>query len=239
MEESSKKNKMNNLSNKANLKMFEEIIKYNFNDKSLLTKSLTHTSASTEKVSSMERLEFLGDRILGLVISEELFLKYPGLKEGELSKKYSFLVQRSTCAKVAENISLNKFIILGKSELKNSQIKSSILSNIMEALIGSIFLDSDYSNTRKVVLNLWKEMLSFEKANNLFNSKSDLQEKILSMNKKLPEYKLISIQGEDHDPRFTISVSVDGFNSVLAIGKSKQEAEKNAAEKMLKIIEDE
>lgn len=230
---------MNNLPNKANLKMFEEIIKYNFNDKSLLTKSLTHTSASTEKVSSMERLEFLGDRILGLVISEELFLKYPGLKEGELSKKYSFLVQRSTCAKIAENISLNKFIILGKSELKNSQIKSSILSNIMEALIGSIFLDSDYSNTRKVVLNLWKEMLSFEKANNLFNSKSDLQEKILSMNKKLPEYKLISIQGEDHDPRFTISVSVDGFNSVLSIGKSKQEAEKNAAEKMLKIIEDE
>ena len=230
---------MSNLPNKANLKMFEEIIKYNFNDKSLLTKSLTHTSASTEKVSSMERLEFLGDRILGLVISEELFLKYPGLKEGELSKKYSFLVQRSTCAKIAENISLNKFIILGKSELKNSQIKSSILSNIMEALIGSIFLDSDYSNTRKVVLNLWKEMLSFEKANNLFNSKSDLQEKILSMNKKLPEYKLISIQGEDHDPRFTISVSVDGFNSVLAIGKSKQEAEKNAAEKMLKIIENE
>ena len=109
----------------------------------------------------------------------------------------------------------------------------------MEALIGSIFLDSDYSNTRKIVLNLWKEMLSFEKANNLFNSKSDLQEKILSMNKKLPEYKLISIQGEDHDPRFTISVSVDGFNSVLSIGKSKQEAEKNAAEKMLKIIEDE
>ena len=230
---------MNNLPNKANLKMFEEILKYNFNDKSLLTKSLTHTSASTEKVSSMERLEFLGDRILGLVISEELFFKYPGLKEGELSKKYSFLVQRSTCAKIAENISLNKFIILGKSELKNSQIKSSILSNIMEALIGSIFLDSDYSNTRKIVLSLWKEMLSFEKANNLFNSKSDLQEKILSMNKKLPEYKLISIQGEDHDPRFTISVSVDGFNSVLAIGKSKQEAEKNAAEKMLKIIEDE
>ena len=231
---------MNNLPNKANLKMFEEIIKYNFNDKNLLTKSLTHTSASTEKVSSMERLEFLGDRILGLVISEELFLKYPGLKEGELSKKYSFLVQRSTCAKVAENISLNKFIFLGKSELKNSQIKSSILSNIMEALIGSIFLDSDYSSTRKIVLNLWKEMISsVEKANNLSNSKSDLQEKILSMNKKLPEYKLISIQGEDHDPRFTISVSVDGFNSVLSIGKSKQEAEKNAAEKMLKIIEDE
>ena len=185
-------------------------------------------------------LQFLVVTILGLVISEELFLKYPGLKEGELSKKYSFLVQRSTCAKVAENISLNKFIILGKSELKNSQIKSSILSNIMEALIGSIFLASDYSNTRKIVLNLWKEMISsVEKANNLSNSKSDLQEKILSMNKKLPNYKLISIQGEDHDPRFTISVSVDGFNSVLAIGKSKQEAEKNAAEKMLKIIENE
>ena len=104
---------MSNLPNKANLKMFEEIIKYNFNDKSLLIKSLTHTSASTEKVSSMERLEFLGDRILGLVISEELFLKYPGLKEGELSKKYSFLVQRSTCAKIAENIS---FIVNNRIE---------------------------------------------------------------------------------------------------------------------------
>ena len=231
---------MNNLIKEKGLKPLEEIIKYNFQDKNLFLKSLIHTSASKEKISSMERIEFLGDRVLGLIISEELFIRYPNLKEGELSKKYSFLVQRSTCAIIAKKINLEDFIVLGKSENINKEIKKSILSNIMEALIGAIFLDSDYNTTKKIVISLWDEIIvSLEKENNLLNPKSDLQEKILSMNKKLPEYKLISIQGEDHDPRFTISVSVDGFNSVLSIGKSKQEAEKNAAEKMLKIIEDE
>jgi ribonuclease-3 len=107
----------------------------------------------------------------------------------------------------------------------------------MEALIGAIFLDSDYSTTKKIVISLWNEIIvSLENGNNLLNPKSDLQEKILSMKKKLPEYNLISTEGEDHNPSFTISVSIDGFKPVKAVGKSKQEAEKKAAEKMLKII---
>ena len=121
---------MNNLIKDKRLKPLEEIIKYNFQDKNLFLKSLIHTSASKEKISSMERFEFLGDRVLGLIISEELFIRYPNLKEGELSKKYSFLVQRTTCAIIAKKINLEDFIILGKSENINQKIKKSILFNI-------------------------------------------------------------------------------------------------------------
>ncbi len=231
---------MKNLIKETSLKSLEEIIKYNFHNKNLFIKSLTHTSASKEKISSMERIEFLGDRVLGLIISEELFIRYPNLKEGELSKKYSFLVQRSTCAIIAKKINLEDFIVLGKSENINKEIKKSILSNIMEALIGAIFLDSNYNTAKKIVISLWDEIIvSLEKGNNLLNPKSDLQEKILSMKKKLPDYNLLSTEGEDHNPSFTISLSIDGFKPVIAIGKSKQEAEKKAAEKMLKIIENE
>ena len=231
---------MNNLIKEEKLRPLEEIIKYNFQDKNLFFKSLIHTSASKEKISSMERFEFLGDRVLGLIISEELFNRYRNLKEGELSKKYSFLVQRSTCAIIAKKINLDDFITLGKSENINKQIKKSILSNIMEALIGAIFLDSNYETTQKIVIRLWNEIfVSLEKENNLLNPKSDLQEKILSMKKKLPVYNLISTQGKDHNPSFTISVSVDGFKPVKAVGNSKQDAEKKAAEKMLKIINNE
>ena len=231
---------MNNSIKEEKLRPLEEIIKYNFQDKNLFFKSLIHTSASKEKISSMERFEFLGDRVLGLIISEELFNRYRNLKEGELSKKYSFLVQRNTCAIIAKKINLEDFITLGKSENINKQIKKSILSNIMEALIGAIFLDSNYETTQKIVIRLWNEIfVSLEKENNLLNPKSDLQEKILSMKKKLPVYNLISTQGEDHNPSFTISVSVDGFKPVKAVGNSKQDAEKKAAEKMLKIINNE
>ena len=231
---------MNNLIKEEKLRPLEEIIKYNFQDKNLFFKSLIHTSASKEKISSMERFEFLGDRVLGLIISEELFNRYRNLKEGELSKKYSFLVQRSTCAIIAKKINLVDFITLGKSENINKQIKKSILSNIMEALIGAIFLDSNYETTQKIVISLWNEIfVSLDNENNLLNPKSDLQEKILSMKKKLPVYNLISTQGEDHNPSFTISVSVDGFKPVKAVGNSKQDAEKKAAEKMLKIINNE
>mgnify|MGYP001188548168 CR=1 FL=1 len=231
---------MNNSIKEEKLRPLEEIIKYNFQDKNLFFKSLIHTSASKEKISSMERFEFLGDRVLGLIISEELFNRYRNLKEGELSKKYSFLVQRSTCAIIAKKINLDDFITLGKSENINKQIKKSILSNIMEALIGAIFLDSNYETTQKIVIRLWNEIfVSLEKENNLLNPKSDLQEKILSMKKKLPVYNLISTQGKDHNPSFTISVSVDGFKPVKAVGNSKQDAEKKAAEKMLKIINNE
>ena len=170
---------MKNLIEEKNLKPLEEIIKYNFQDKNLFIKSLIHTSASKEKISPMQRFEFLGDRVLGLIISEELFIRYPNLKEGELSKKYSFLVQRSTCAVIAKKINLENFIALGKSENINKQIKKSILSNIMEALIGAIFLDSDYITTKKIVLSLWDEtIVSLEKSNNLLNPKSDLQDSL-------------------------------------------------------------
>ena len=225
---------------KYNLISLEKILNYSFKDKNLLINSLTHTSANIDKLSSMERLEFLGDRVLGLIISEELLFRFPYATEGELSKKFSYLVQRTTCADIAGDINLDRYIILGKSEILNKKIKDSILSNIMESLIGSIFLDSNYINTKKIVIELWKDLINnIDIAIKSLNPKSELQEKILSMSKVLPEYNLISVRGEDHNPIFTVSVSVVGLESMIAEGKSKQEAEKNAAKKILKIISNE
>ena len=225
---------------KYNLISLEKILNYSFKDKKLLINSLTHTSVNSGELSSMERLEFLGDRVLGLIISEELLYRFPLATEGELSKKFSYLVQRNTCADIARNINLDKYIILGKSEILNKKIKDSILSNIMESLIGSIFLDSNYIKTKKIVIELWRDLISnIDIKIKFLNPKSELQEKILSMNKSLPEYNFISVRGEDHNPIFTVSVSVMGLDSVIAEGKSKQEAEKNAAKEILKIMNNE
>ena len=150
------------------------------------------------------------------------------------------MVQRNTCADIARIINLDKYIILGKSEILNKKIKDSILSNIMESLIGSIFLDSNYTKTKKIVIELWRDLISnIDIKIKFLNPKSELQEKILSMNKSLPEYNFISVRGEDHNPIFTVSVSVMGLDSVIAEGKSKQEAEKNAAKEILKIMNNE
>jgi ribonuclease-3 len=215
----------------------EKKIGYSFNDKSILIQSLTHTSFDNNKFSSMERLEFLGDRVLGLVISEAIFSKFDLFNEGDLSKYHNYLVQRSTCVIIAKKINLNNFIIFGKSEFSKDGLKDSILSNILESLIGAIFEDSNYETTKRVVLSLWNDLINDEfLGQNILNPKSELQEITLSLKKDLPDYKIVSVDGKDHNPEFTVSLSVSGYKSILAKGKSKQEAEKNAARKMLKLI---
>ena len=132
------------------LDALEKKIGYSFRDKSILTKSLTHPSFDNNKFSNMERLEFLGDRVLGLVISEAIFLKFNSFNEGSLSRYHNYFVQRSTCVLVAKKINLNDFIIFGKSEFSKDGLKDSILSNILEALIGAVFVDSSYETTQKI-----------------------------------------------------------------------------------------
>ena len=215
----------------------EKKIGYSFNDKSILIQSLTHTSFDNNKFSSMERLEFLGDRVLGLVISEAIFSKFDLFNEGDLSKYHNYLVQRSTCVIIAKKINLNNFIIFGKSQFSKDGLKDSILSNILESLIGAIFEDSNYETTKRVVLNLWNDLINDEfLGQNIQNPKSELQEITLSLKKDLPDYKIVSVDGKDHNPEFTVSLSVSGYKSILAKGKTKQDAEKNAATKMLKLI---
>ena len=220
-----------------NLENLEDIINYNFKDKSILIQSLTHPSSENSKFSNMERLEFLGDRVLGLVISEAIFLKFSLLREGELSNYYNYLVQRSTCAQIAKKINLENFIIFGKSEFSKDGLKDSILSNILEALIGAVFVDSSYETTQKIVLNLWNDLINDELLDqNILNPKSELQEITLALKKDLPDYKTVSVDGKDHNPEFTVSLSITGYESIQAKGKTKQDAEKNAATKMLKLI---
>lgn len=215
----------------------ENLIGYSFNDKDILTQSLTHPSSENSKFSNMERLEFLGDRVLGLIIAEKIFIKFNSRKEGELSSYFNYLVQRSTCVIIARKINLDNFIIFGKSEFSSDGLKDSILSNILESLIGAIFIDSGYDNAKIVVLTLWDDLINDEKIDlNISNPKSELQETVLSSKKDLPVYKLLSVSGKDHKPEFTIMLSVVGYESVLAIGNSKQEAEKNAAMEMLKCM---
>lgn len=215
----------------------EKLIGYSFNDKDILTQSLTHPSSENSKFSNMERLEFLGDRVLGLIIAEKIFIKFNSRKEGELSSYFNYLVQRSTCVIIARKINLDNFIIFGKSEFSSDGLKDSILSNILESLIGAIFIDSGYDSAKIVVSTLWDDLINDEKIDlNISNPKSELQETVLSSKKDLPVYKLLSVSGKDHKPEFTIMLSVVGYESVLAIGNSKQEAEKNAAMEMLKCM---
>lgn len=207
-------------------------IKYTFNDISNLNEALTHSSYDKNaKIQNYERLEFLGDRVLGLIIASKLYMENINSSEGDLAKKLSYLVCKSTLKKVADQIELGKYV---KYSNKIDSLDS-IKANALEALIGAIYLDSNLKKTSKVILYLWKNC--FDNINLAeFDPKSRLQEWCLKYKKKLPEYKLVEKIGPDHQPRFKIKVLIDNFTYSLADGNSKQVAEINAAEKLLKKI---
>ena len=207
-------------------------IKYSFNDISNLNEALTHSSyGKNAKIQNYERLEFLGDRVLGLIIASKLYMENINSSEGDLAKKLSYLVCKSTLKKVADQIELGKYI---KYSNKIDSLDS-IKANALEALIGAIYLDSNLKKTSKVIIYLWKNC--FDNINLAeFDPKSRLQEWCLKYKKKLPEYKLVEKIGPDHQPRFKIKVLIDNFTYSLADGNSKQVAEINAAEKLLKKI---
>ena len=207
-------------------------IKYTFNDISNLNEALTHSSYDKNaKIQNYERLEFLGDRVLGLIIASKLYMENINSSEGDLAKKLSYLVCKSTLKKVADQIELGKYV---KYSNKIDSLDS-IKANALEALIGAIYLDSNLKKTSKVILYLWKNC--FDNINLAeFDPKSRLQEWCLKYKKKLPEYKLVEKIGPDHQPRFKIKVLIDNLTYSLADGNSKQVAEINAAEKLLKKI---
>ena len=207
-------------------------IKYTFNDISNLNEALTHSSYDKNaKIQNYERLEFLGDRVLGLIIASKLYMENINSSEGDLAKKLSYLVCKSTLKKVADQIELGKYV---KYSNKIDSLDS-IKANALEALIGAIYLDSNLRKTSKVILFLWKNC--FDNINLAeFDPKSRLQEWCLKYKKKLPEYKLVEKIGPDHQPKFKIKVLIDNLTYSLADGNSKQVAEINAAEKLLKKI---
>ena len=205
---------------------------YEFKDESLLKISLTHPSFS--KKNNYERLEFLGDRVLGLIISDEIFHSYPDDSEGNLAKKISFLVCKNTLIKIADELRLEKHFIISKNIKENSF--DSIKANSLEALIAAIYLDSNFSNTYKIVKKLWNNCI--QKINlDYHDPKSKLQEWSLKTNNILPVYEVKKKEGPDHNPIFTVNLKLNGKIYSIGVGKNKQDAEVMAAEKALKEID--
>ena len=216
-----------------NIHKLEKTINVKFKNLDLLKQSLTHKSFDTNK--NNEKIEFLGDRVLGLIISKKLLEIYPDEKEGILDKKFASLVNKTTCLEIAKNINLDKFILTFNPKNKKIKIEDKIVSDSCEALIGAIFLDKGLSVTEKVVLELWKNHIKKSIITQI-DAKTKLQEFSLKKFKKLPSYKLISNTGPRHKPMFKVGVKLPDTKYFISSGKSKKDAEQNAAIECLKNI---
>jgi ribonuclease III len=225
-----------------NIAELEGLLGYCFSDKGLLIEALTHTSFQYENSGPQnahyERMEFLGDSVLGLVIAEALFVRDDALSEAGMSKVKSCLVNKSMLYDIASGISLGSFIRLGRGEeTTGGRHKRSILSDTIEALFGAVYLDSDYSTARDLILRLYAgridEAISGKEG---YDFKSELQERTQARFSSLPEYRIISQEGEEHKKIFTVEVFINGKSFGTGSGKSKKEAQicaaKEALEKM-------
>ena len=199
----------------------------------MLIDALTHKSANP-KINN-ERLEFLGDRVIGLVLSNKLFDIYPKETEGVLDKRFAALVNRKTCASIAWSIGIKDFIIMGDTKKKIIQKDEKILSDSCEAITGAVFVDRGYNYVKEFVLRLWKQDINKSHIT-ILDPKTKLQEHSLKMYKKLPVYRLLSSKGPMHNPIFKISVNIDGSKQFIGLGKSKKEAQQDGAKNLLKSI---
>ena len=215
---------------KINYQTLEKKIKVFFKNKNLLTQSLTHKSYNKE--INNEKLEFLGDRVLGLVIAKKLLEIYPDEKEGILDKKFASLVNKKTCLQIAKKINLNKYILTLDVKKKRNIIEDKVMSDCCEALIGSIYLDRGYSSVEKFILELWSDNIKDSIVTQI-DAKTKLQEFSLKRFKKLPIYKLVSNTGPRHRPLFKVGVKLIDTKFYFAEGNSKKDAEQNAAIKCL------
>ena len=204
----------------------EKKIKLVFKNKDLLVKSLTHKSFNKE--NNNEKIEFLGDRVLGLVMAKKLLEIYPKEKEGILDKKFAALVNKKTCLQIAKKLDLHKYILTFNTKDKKKIIEDKVLSDSCEALIGSIYLDKGFSAAEKFILDLWSEHIK-DSINTQVDAKTKLQELSLKKFKQLPIYKVISNTGPRHKPLFKVGVKLIDTKFYTAEGKSKKDAEQNAA----------
>ncbi len=211
---------------KINYSALEKKIKCNFKNKDLLIRSLTHKSFNKE--NNYEKLEFLGDRVLGLIIAKKLLEIYPNEKEGILDKKFASLVNKKTCLEIAKKIDLHKYILTFNVKNRKNLIEDKVLADCCEALLGSIYLDKGFIIVEKIVLNLWSTNIKDSVVTQI-DAKTKLQEFSLKRYKRLPTYKLISNSGPRHMPIFKVAVKLQDTKFYTAQGKSKKDAEQNAA----------
>jgi ribonuclease-3 len=218
----------------ADRRELETSVGYRFRDPALLEEALTHaTAAKANSRANYQRLEFLGDRVLGLAVAGMLFEAFPMAKEGELSKRLSDLVRRETCAEVAREWGLAGYIRLGAGEAASGGgERAPILADACEALIGAVFVDGGFAAARELVRGAFEERMRARPRPSL-DPKTALQEWAQARGLPTPVYRTQERSGPDHAPRFTISVEVDGFEASAADAGSKRAAEQGAAEAFL------
>ena len=215
---------------KKNLKELEKILNYNFKDYNLLKQSLIHKSY--DNLNNNEKLEFLGDRVLGLVISKKLIETYPKEKEGIIDKKFANLVNKKICSYIAKKLNIKKFMFLGASHKSLQRSADKITGDCLEALIGAIYLDGGLKSAEKFILNFWKQYLE-NSILPLIDAKTQLQEHSLKKFKELPKYTFYKKTGPQHKPIFKTDVQIPNSKKVMGVGTSKKNAQQNAANKLL------
>ena len=221
---------------------FEKTIGYIFKNKQLLISSLVHPSSLFDSkknkikvFNDFERLEFLGDRVLGLAISSIIYEKFTKNNEGDLSKKLSYLVQKNFLHKISIDLKIDN--VLNYSFKKNKKMNVSILADSIESLIGAIYLDGGFLSAKKFINKFWGPYFDISEKN-MQDFKTKLQELSQQKSKKLPEYNLVKKEGPSHSPEFTVSLKVLGLKKIKASGSSIREAEKNAAKTALSLLND-
>lgn len=219
---------------KSDLSALEERLGYRFKDIALLEQALTHNSFVTgRKHASNQRLEFLGDRVLGLAVAEMLFASFPGNLEGELSQRHTALVRNETCVEVAQLLNLGMHLKLGPGERNSGGERNhSILGDACEAIIGALFLDGGYEPAKKLIERYWRPLMQAS-AQAPRDAKALLQEWALGRGLPVPSYREVERTGPDHKPVFRVALELPGILPVEGVGPSKREAERAAASQML------
>ena len=217
----------------STLKNLQKKIKINFKNEQILLQAITHKSYDSN--NNYENLEFLGDRVLGLVVSKKLYELYPNEKVGSLDKKLASLVNKNKCLEIGNSLNLKEFVITGNSKSSKNIVENKIISDCCEALIGAIYLDKGFEVSKSFILKLWKNLIN-DAETTFIDAKTQLQEYSLKNYKMLPIYKLISNTGPRHKPNFKVGVKLKNSTYVYAIGSSKKNAEQSAASELLKRI---
>ncbi|MDC7681917.1 ribonuclease III [Asticcacaulis sp. BYS171W] len=215
---------------------------YTFTHRDLLESALTHASVGDGAkrkagASDNERLEFLGDRVLGLMVAEALMEAFPDAAEGEMSQRLHGLVSRETCAAIAQQLGVGPALRLAVGETRSGgRSNLTILGDACEALIAAVYVDGGFDAARKAFLPLWQPHIRSGHDRSHLNPKSHLQEWAAQQKLPAPKYEVVKREGPDHAPIFTVAVGLEGYDPVSATGKSRQDAEKAAA---LRFIENE
>ena len=221
----------------ADLAVFQDRLGYRFVRPDLLTEAVTHASISSATRSDNQRLEFLGDRVLGLVMAEALLEDDIGASEGKLAPRFNALVRKETCAEIAMSLDLGKVLKLGRSEMMSGgRRKQALLGDAMEAVIAAVYRDGGFSAAKDLILNLWNSHIETV-ADDARDAKTALQEWAQGRGLPLPKYSIVERTGPDHAPTFTIAVSVGDTPPAQGEGSTRRTAEQAAAGALMERLE--